>query len=268
MINLKAQSLFFLIFLYVIACNESQDSLTPTRCNDPFNPDCPNYDPCLLKTPVNAQYTISTPLARTGAYLDTLVEDTAFAGGNILFKANIEDADYYKWYLGLDTIEGENVKEVVRNINSLPYGIYTSSLIITKSADTTCFPFDDGTDTVHQTFSQVEICDLAIINRFKGVFEDSPDDTLTIELLRWNKNQNIFCDQWSSLYAINFLGQGDTLGVDNISSYTNTRVYWPKQLSSANQISGKLTIDPNTNVVEADYEFFQRQKKFFGIVVN
>jgi hypothetical protein len=204
-------------------------------------------------------------LARNGPFSDTFVVDTKFAGGSLKFEALDSDAAYYKWYLGLDTIEGPDMKVVSRDIFNLPLGSYPSTLIVEKQADNQCFPNDNGIDTVSQQFVKVSVCDLEIINKFEGVFEEAPNDTVAIELLMWNKNQNTFCSYGATLYAVNFLGQGDTLSVSRLENFTNTWAYWPPSPITVNDMQGQLRVDDENNV-SADYQLFERKKKFKGTI--
>lgn len=61
----------FLVF--PISCSE--DKNPDPVCNDPSNPECPNYDPCLESKPVSAEFKIEYRLAAAAPWVDSFVEE-------------------------------------------------------------------------------------------------------------------------------------------------------------------------------------------------
>ncbi len=78
-------------------------------CCDPYNPDCPNFDACLLEGEADASFRLEIELGKHPFYQDTTfwypVRDTFYAfssGARIYFKANASDMDAYSWKVGAD----------------------------------------------------------------------------------------------------------------------------------------------------------------------
>ncbi len=98
---------FFLLLLIpavvVLSCRHKEDI-----CMDPYNADCPNYDPCLSVGEADALFHLEIQLPKHTFYIDTTfwyeVEDTLFmtSGSTIYFRANSSKMDAYAWKVGYD----------------------------------------------------------------------------------------------------------------------------------------------------------------------
>ena len=75
--------------------------------------------------------------------------DTIFLDANVLFRAKENGAEY-TWYIGSEVL---NTQEVGRSF-PLAYAdqSITVSLVVRKTANTICFPMDDGYDSISRTF--------------------------------------------------------------------------------------------------------------------
>lgn len=213
------------VLLMVQCCKPDPDPPTPPECTDPANPDCPNYDPCYGESPVTAGFRIFDDIFTGGPYAGTWYEDSVLHGGNIKFEA-LEDSAYYKWYLGQDVIEGYGDSVVTKGINNLNPGTYSAALVVEKAPNQICFPDDNGRDSIYKTFTIVDRCDLLVINKFKGVFESSPDDSLTIEFLYIDPNTYEPDCNSTELGGINLQGQGDTIRTGNLMGLVNRYIRW------------------------------------------
>src|SRR5690554_4176784 len=88
--------------LLLVQCCKPDDEPTPP-CDDPANPDCPNYDPCIMESPVTAEFKIYDDVFSGGPNADKWFEDDKIYRGRIKFAA-VEDSAHYTWYLGAETI--------------------------------------------------------------------------------------------------------------------------------------------------------------------
>jgi hypothetical protein len=206
-----------LALLVVLFFNSCKKECPP--CQDPTNPKCENYNPCLSKKPVTADFQIGQVASaaynhNSEKYRKAFFVDSIFPKRcAISFRAEEKDAKY-TWYLGAEILDS---KEITRVFSDLPLGKYTVTLIVEKIPDTLCFPNDDGKDTVTKNFYLVEYCDLNTTGYYKGVIDDSKDsviwwmDVCTIEnnIL---KDSNSIIDRCGSLKLV--LGGGINKTID------------------------------------------------------
>jgi hypothetical protein len=243
-----------------------RDDDTAPPCNDPSNLECENYDPCFYSSETSADFTIAEQVSPIPPYHIMYVEDTVAVAGEIRFKAIDTTAEYYKWYLGTEIVEGPNEFEVKREIRTLQLGTYFAALVVQKQVDSACFPLDDGIDSVFQNFYKVNICSLKIANKFKGVFDQGSTDSTIIELGFFNSNINPECGVDGRLYAINFFGANDTIGVSFESiGILNSIVIWNGTGIGTN-LNGELKIEGNK--VKATYTYRSIDYSFRGIILK
>ena len=179
-----------LILIGLVSCNKD--------CNDPGNPDCPNYDPCCGLSPVNAGFTISE--LRTidhdsiVAYgLDTLrIEtDTVIDPGFVVFEANYKGATEYKWQIGDEANPRYGKKiGILFNSQSDPDFNLTIDIKLTIKDDPNlaCFPDDNGIDSLIKPLTIVPRNQAAIFGEWEGSSTEFPDETYTITLDTFTAN--------------------------------------------------------------------------------
>ncbi len=249
--NFLFYSLLF-VFIGVTGCKKDDED----QCCDPANPECPNYDPCYGESEVSADFKF---FARYGFGADAVwVEETKFVGSPVLFSANDKDADAYTWYLGLDTFTG--VTEVERSINQLPDGTYPAALVIEKSPNTQCFPFDDGRDSIHLNFEVVDRCDALPFGVFRGKRMGVDSDSIDIEIYLADYDTGEPCVPTSTGYFVNCAGQNDTVAGDpGIGTYSRWN-YWGSGFGSPR---GEMIVHPDWTV-EFDYEYYNVNYSFKG----
>jgi hypothetical protein len=237
---------YFLVFV-LLGCNNDDEKMDPP-CNDPSNPDCPNFDRCLVISGTSADFEILNQFGTTSPYNELFYPDSVTFGGLVKFKAIDSTASLYRWILGADTIEGG-----------------TEVRYVEKEVDVTCFPADPGFDSRTRLINyKGNTCEAQIINKFKGVFDTNPNDSVQIELL-YAFNRIPTCDLNRSLNAINFFGNGDTILTElSIKGFLNKRVIW-NWSNSDSEIVGELIIH-NDDSVTAIYEFKEDQRNFLGRV--
>ncbi len=213
-----------LLFIWIlVGCNPDDSS----PCLDASNPDCDNFDPCFFSFETTAEFTIAEQISPIPPFNTTYVEDSIVAAGEVRFRANDTTADYYKWYLGTEIIEGPDRFEVKREIQNLPLGTYNAALVVQKQTDSLCFPLDDGIDSVFRNFYKVNICNLKTANKFIGVFNEGDIDSTIIELGFYDSNLNPNCDMDGRIHAINFFGANDTVPISSRTvGITNKLIIW------------------------------------------
>jgi len=190
------------ILLTLHACKKDEE-----ECCDPTNPNCGNYDPCFGETEVSADFQF---LARYGIGNDAeWIPETKFIGSPIRFSAIDKQADSYTWYLGLDTITGQD--EVELEINNLDTGSYSAILVLEKEPNLNCYPQDDGRDSLIQFFERIDFCDALYLGKFRGISPTVSSDSIDIEIQWANMFTGEICDDLSMPRLINVLGNNDTI---------------------------------------------------------
>lgn len=152
-------------------------------CTDSTNPSCPNFDSCLLLTETSAEFIIEQELVPffPSSKFNFIQGEDKFGMGNLRFSAKYK-ADSYKWYLGSEVITDSTFTRTFSPSLSPFYFPVEISLVTRKSPSSSCFPNDDGFDSVSRVFTLVRICDFAINNRFYGSWESNPQDSFFIDI--------------------------------------------------------------------------------------
>ncbi len=155
------------IFVLIFSCSD-----------EPVKP-----DPCSGKHPVTAEFKMYEQLKYDTLY----TTDTSLQYNFVHFKA-VGDYDKYEWQIGLDDSVFTH-KEVKLRFNEA-YGPINIRLIVKGKPDTTCFPDDDGIDTVNKTLTVVSWhpglstnhVGSALVGRYKGATIGNPLDTFIVEI--------------------------------------------------------------------------------------
>ncbi len=170
--------LSFLLFVLLLpSCKKDK------FCQDPSNPRCENYDPCLLAVAADSDFVIIDSLDRI---LDTAmsIEVVRFlAGAPGFFKATNKSMDTYEWQIG--THSGI-LTEPVASLNFTGFdGLIDVTLTTTINDENACFSASQLRST---TTKSVRIVDIGIhqspvfgIYRGRNV-GDSEADAYTVEV--------------------------------------------------------------------------------------
>jgi len=259
--------LYSLLFLFVVVtgCKEDDED----QCCDPTNPECPNYDPCINESPVTAEFKIYDDVFSGGPNADQWFEDDKIYRGRIKFEA-VEDSANYIWYLGAETITGTEFKEVIKNTGDLLPGTYTAALVVDKEPNTFCFPEDDGRDSIFKTFDIVGVCDLMIMNKFKGVFESAPQDSVIIEMYPWeflpgNTIRVPSCEPNADVAYVNFANDGDTIFDGSAGGILNR--YFERFSVDPFIPVGYLEVSEDGTCI-AEYEMYDELRVFNGRIIE
>jgi hypothetical protein len=153
-------------------------SCRKTRCQDPSNPDCENYDPCYGKQAPKAHFLMgvsSDQRFRINGVWDSIISDTIFYKTSVFFKTTLQNVNALRWLLGSEVI---NDKYFRRSFGNAPYGKYSVTHIIEKTPDKACFPNDDGRDTLKRTFYINPFYDFPIVGQYKVLFKGETDSII------------------------------------------------------------------------------------------
>ena len=234
-------------------CCKPDDEPTPP-CDDPANPECPNYDPCYGKEEPNASFFTEDRLIypEFGEYL--WINDSILSGGPVRFRSPFEgEGIAHKWYIGAEIIEEPSV---IRNFSEVQRPDYiTVSHVITYPVDTLCYPTATGRDSIAQTFYLIDFLSelLTIDNTFRGVLNnetDSFDFKIRCLVGHTGNPAQISTSNWM-FFGINFHNSYDSLQFP-ASSVSNTHfsIYNPDLKGAL------LVINPENMTVEMNYKFF------------
>ncbi len=156
------------------------------ECDDPRNSDCDNYNPCLDVAATSAAFTI-----KEATYLDIidpnladfLLDTDSCYYSSVYFEAVQQDADSFIWQVGSE-VEPRYGKQVnVTFPDNLRGTTFNVRLIVKRKPNTSCFPNDDGIDTVTRKFYFVRFNEpLSWEGIYYGSDDDKPDSMYTIVL--------------------------------------------------------------------------------------
>ncbi len=256
---MKSLYLFILCVIFSIACSKNDDS-PECPCSDPSDPECPNYDPCFGKSPVTADFNIFDDVFFFGPHAGGYFQDSYLYSGSFKMEA-IEKNAHYTWYLGTEVVTGFGDSVVTRGISSLEPGMYSAALVVEKAPDTLCFPMDLGRDSIYKTFTIVDKCDLLILNKFQGVFETAPNDSMTIEFMYLDPNTKEPDCQEFDLGGVNLRGLGDTTITGNLMAVGHRFIEWRQ--NDFTKPVGNFTIFPDSSCF-AEYELRGESYSFNG----
>jgi hypothetical protein len=244
-------------FVFVASCKKEEPE--PCPCDDPYNIECPNYDSCLTKHEVNADFEMSF---------------NSFSGEKILvhnvvnhqytkFEALEEDAQY-EWVIGSETL---TTKSFVRHFRSVPEATWLNvSLKVTKQPNTACFPTDDGLGfKSHDFMVSDSMCNYNIIGKYKVLFTEKrvnpvSSDSVFIELQAYNRPGWGPCEsfrmiEYTDTDTLVLMDDAERWGGDNSGSSDLYIAFSSKD--------GFMRLDWATQTIVGDIEFVDNQKTMF-----
>ena len=163
LLKLFIPSLLFYALL-LPSCKPDEDI-----CNDPYNSDCPNYDPCLLEAEADASFRLEVRLIKNSSFFGYEpvwypVEDTFFAlnhGARLYFKANSPKMDAYAWTIGGDPRTfTDSVFFLVFTPDEGQVGYVTAQLRVANDTLGNCLATSEQRDTTFKTF-YIKGCSIA-----------------------------------------------------------------------------------------------------------
>ncbi|MCA1750836.1 MAG: hypothetical protein ABR572_06000 [Cryomorphaceae bacterium] len=254
--TLKNYFLIALLGAAVIAgCRSDDDAQEcPAPCDDPSNPECPNYDPCWDVQEPTAEIQMRETYFRQGQGLVWTPFDSVFYN-NVEFSTPYVGPEFeHTWYLGSEVI----YDAVFSREHPIPRPQFiTVSHVLTYPVDSTCYPGSTGRDSTSATYYIIEHWnEFAIRSKFRGVFE-SQTDSFDFEFKRVypdNSNVMIPTDEFANplFVGINFHNEGDSsevlLGGRNLVGHFTG--------NGNNSPSGTIQIDPaDRKTTLLDYQY-------------
>jgi hypothetical protein len=188
--NFPSQSAVPLLLLCLAAffsgcrpCDDPTNPECPNYCVDETDPACPNYDPCWDQEEVSAAFLmyeyINSSLEEFWKKLDA---DTV-RWPRVRFEALTDGASYH-WQIGARTYDTREVTllfdEVQRNA---PWQTIPITLKVEKEPNTSCFPSDNGRDSLTRYLTIADECSTKLNGEYVGYWEGtSPEDTFSISI--------------------------------------------------------------------------------------
>jgi len=188
-------SLFILNILLFTACG----------CEDPTNPECKNYDPCINY--ISSDFEMGNVYSSAGPIGSRFPSDTVLYGG-VYFKANIEDALSYQWTIGTDprVWETQEISLVFSDDDSTFYrsNPILITLIVERSGSV-CHPNENGMDTLSRYLHFRSIWEAAYWGTWEGYLDDVVDNIYQLKFLRIRDTLSYSHDE----FLFNLYGEGD-----------------------------------------------------------
>jgi hypothetical protein len=238
-------------------------------CNDPSNPDCANYDPCYGKKPVTADFEMSEVwrFVPPDYYLDEWNPDVAFRRSKIGFKPiGYDEKDTsvkYTWLLGAEVIHEFYFERDFMDTKEKEIPV---TLIVEKQADISCFPQDDGKDTLTKVIKLLDsYCETLTNGDFKVLFEGEKDSTI-IKIRYWSQHAAGYIKDTCTGSA-RFIGfnrdsiQPDTNWVGVSQGIFNSKIIFYPVVEGGGGVKdgirgGYFIVDPKTLECKAEYQFY------------
>ena len=247
-------------FVFVASCKKEEPEPCPVVCEDPSNPDCPNYDPCYSVEEVSADFDILEQIAAIASWADSFtVASEVSSFGLIKFKAKQENALHYTWYIGSEVItDVDEVARLFSQPNLTPGTVVTITLVVEAIPNLDCFPNDDGIDTVTKSFRLVDRCEYWVNGTFRGAWADEQStDSFNVRfeffdhsgsncsnLRIWNLTNHSQCDSNSTYFTVPTNSTLLTIEPSTICAEPYGSI-----------VRGQLSYDFNDNSATIDYVF-------------
>jgi hypothetical protein len=170
----------------IVSCKKEQPKLP-----DPVNP----CEECL---PVEASFYMGKYMSfnncdnTSATDYDTIYIGDTVVGGIVRFRSTVDCYDKLEWIVGYDTTKfiGETIS---LNFPSSTYGTSIPiSLIASKAPNLSCYPNDDGIDTLTKILVVTnDINNKSWFGSFQGCnIDESPTDTFTVAIIHQDDNNN------------------------------------------------------------------------------
>jgi hypothetical protein len=175
--NLFLISLFVAIAVFSTSCRKKK------HCIDPANPECPNYDPCYLKTDVNADFEALFMLRGSPNYFEILTEvDTVHLISSLTFKAKNSTYLSYKWLVGSDPkVHKTNTIILDFKLNSAESIPVT--LMVEGSSERNCNNKNDWKDTITKIIHFRHYLEHAIFGEYRGSLTNKPNEKFNVRIM-------------------------------------------------------------------------------------
>jgi len=190
-------------------------------------------DPCECASEVSADFDILEQSWNTADAFYTKT-DAVLADKRVYFRAKEENAEY-TWYIGIDE---ETDQETWKYFGEQWVGsTIPITLVVKKIPNLTCFPDDDGYDSITKTFTVHDRCEPNIMEGTFRIAEENSLDSFDI-VLNFDEAYDVPGIQWDSgcrrLDFYNYDGQGSDCVDYNNTMLRNFREFRRLNFSSIN----------------------------------
>lgn len=187
--------LFALVIIFFTTCRK--DKAIP--CNDFTNPECPNYNPCHGKSPVNADFTPYNIYLPQYNYL--LSDSVLFGVGHFLAAPN-ESASYTWIFDNTDTLFGSLVDYGFCDngcaLSLSDTGLHSVKLIVKNI----CSPTSKDIDSISKTICFKSAEKAYMCGTYKGALDSNPADSFLVTIA-YKPNPFVYNIHNDSTYHIN-----------------------------------------------------------------
>jgi hypothetical protein len=229
---------------FAFVLNSCKEDCPETKCQDPSNPECENYDPCYGKVPLKASFRITkgTGGSVNYTYADTFPNGESYFQESAVFSrtgffhflADTIPGAKYTWYLGSQVF---NTWAFTRTISmgQEPGGRFEVKLVVEREPDLDCFPDDVRKDSLTKVFYLKNICDLTTAKTMRVYEPQLGRDSFNFKFYAFDRNvpEGDSCKGNSYDYVYNFYNEGkytrcsgspfDSLIVMNVNFEVNTK---------------------------------------------
>lgn len=148
-------------------------------CDDPSNPDCPNYDPCYGKKPANADFAIKESVGYYTPVFPTKEPcDTALQSNYVFFFPTDTLADSYEWRVGSDP---RVFTSKVLYLEFDVLGEIEVTLKVKYNLNRDCSFYKDSVAIKTKKLTVLPRPQARTIGIFNGYFTSKPQDTFNLE---------------------------------------------------------------------------------------
>jgi hypothetical protein len=169
---MKSKIIITMIILFVVnmvlfnACNKK-------KCNDPTDPTCENYDACYMQE-TSADFAIyARGVSDAYLYWRNSIEEIDTLYATQMFLATKQKIDSVKWKVG------KEINYRFGDSNFVSFGMQRVgkidiTCIAYRKPNLSCFPNDDGIDTVTKSLFVAPFETIPVLGKFKGMFLNDP----------------------------------------------------------------------------------------------
>lgn len=196
------------MILSMLSCQSCKD--IPEPCDDPSNPECPNYDPChTRRTPASAAFEV-----RMNHTPRVIAEDTVVAGAALTFVAlDSTPGTTYEWQVGGPQNSSQTISYfLIFRCESVVGQTIPVRLITTRLIDSTCLNISELRDTFIRNIYFFPDRESFVFGRWQGALESAPHDVYTLEFGYENEfpthPDTDPCNPWHYSYVKNIRNDG------------------------------------------------------------
>lgn len=229
-------------------------------CNDPLNPECPNYDRCLTVPKTNADFIVSDwtrPSEIPLPYRDTIPVANSV---RVEFRAADRNMSRYEWKIGNDPRVFTDTSFYL-SFDNVSGWINFSLTSYNDKADAICFPGDSGRTTVNKAYYfkrytyETEddfVAQYPIFGTYLGADVESPQDTFRV-IIKW-KYLNGFTSVLNLPRGCPQIWSNADFNTHFFTAYSSFASH-PDEAACASPNKVFAELMPDNKTVEINYEF-------------